>query len=222
MPYDDTTEEGGFGALLGDGSADNLIHAVRHSRAARIADRLGSAGAAVMGEGSHVPSERMPTFGELGEEQRMAQAATPAPQPQASPEDIMGQLAFVVDVRSGHLKPILPGEPEASPGPTEIVLKMQPDGQPNIVAQGKRVRPQDIARLQDPKRGVKPQLAPDYQVPPQYEGLAEALGIKQGEGQGPGAETPTASPQPETTQPDEQGVGGKIARLGARLIREGR
>ena len=155
-----------FGSLLEGSDADGLVQAVRQSRLATMATKT-------------------PTFGEVSENRRMEQqmmaeqqAAQQAAQPpQASPEDILGQIGFLVDVTRGTFRPILPGEQAPEPGPKEIVLKMQPDGQPQVVGSGKKVTDMDLAHLQDPKRGIQPKLDPGYQVPPEYAGLAEALGL---------------------------------------------
>lgn len=159
-----------FGSLIEGSDADGLVQAVRQSRLARQAASTQDA-----------PMTQTPTFGEVAEgrraeQQMMAEQQAAQPQ-QASPEDILGQIGFMVDVTKGTFKPILPGEQAQAPGPKEIVLKMQPDGQPQVVATGKRVSDMDLAKLQDPKRGIQPKLDPSYQVPQEYAGLAEALGL---------------------------------------------
>lgn len=174
-----------FGDLIEGSDAAGLVQAVRQSRLADIA------------------STRTPTFGEVADENRMAQQTAAAEQAAApagpSEQDVLSQVKMIVDVRSGTFKPVLPGEPDPGVGPTEVAVSFE-GGQPNIIATGKRVRDVDLAKLSDPKRGMQPKLAPDYQVPAQYEGLAKALGIEQGEGEGPDAEAAVASPKPETEE----------------------
>jgi hypothetical protein len=51
-------------------------------------------------------------------------------------------------------------------------------GSPEIVGQGKGVTSASIARLMDPKRAPRlPMLNPNYKVPKQYAGIAQALGV---------------------------------------------
>lgn len=153
-----------FGQLLEGSDAAGLVQAVRQSRLAQQA-----------------ASTKTPTFGEVSENRRMEQeamAAEQAAQPQGpSPEDILGQIGFVVNVTKGTFRPVLPGEQAPEPGPKEIILQMQPDGTPQVVGQGKKVSDMDLAKLQDPKRAIQPKLDPGYQIPAEYAGLAEALGL---------------------------------------------
>lgn len=184
-----------FGDLIGNSDAAGLVDMVRQSRLARHASSAPA---------DEPMTEETPTFGEIAEDRRAQgamQEEQAAQQQQAQdPKQIMAQISMLVDVTNGEFTPILPGEPTPQPGPKEIVLSFA-SGEPEVTAMGKRVRDVDIAKLQDPKRGIQPKLAPDYQVPPQYAGLAKALGIDMGEGEGPGAEALTGSPAPETEEP---------------------
>lgn len=157
-----------FGDMLEGSDAGDLVRAVRADRTARHA-------------------QKAPTFGENAADARELQAmeqadaaAAPPPPPQVSAKDIK----FLVDTRTGELQPVLPGEPDPMPGPHDILMSAGDDpATPNILAQGKRVTPQALARLGDAKRGIQPALKKGYRPPVQYAGLADALGIKLDDGE---------------------------------------
>jgi len=154
--------------FLAEGPAGPLINEVRQRRAAQMA-----------------ATERTPTFGELGEERRAVNAeeqAMAADLPQeVGQQAIGGEIKFLVDTRTGEFEPVLPGQGDPQPGPSEILLTVNQEdpSQPNILATGQRVTSADIARLGNPEKQIKPTLRPGFQLPPQFEGLAESLGMKQ-------------------------------------------
>lgn len=169
------SDAGSFGSMLAGTDAEQLVKLVRQDRLARQA-----------------AGQQTPTFGELGEQNRMEQAAqAQAGPPQASPEEeqariqqIAKSIRFVVDTKTGEFEPVLPDQPDPQIGPNDIFIALGDDPtMPNILAQGKRVTSADVARLGDPKRAMQPALRSTYKVPEQYAGLAEALGLK-AEGQG--------------------------------------
>lgn len=156
--------------FLADGPAGPLINEVRQRRAAQAA-----------------AAERTPTFGELGEERRAVNAEEQqiaADEPQAVGEAaIGGEIKFLVDTATGEFEPVLPGQADPQPGPSEILLTVDQENpsQPNILATGKRVTSADIARLGNPEKQIKPTLRSSFQLPPEFEGLAESLGVKRAE-----------------------------------------
>lgn len=162
-------EDEPFGYLM-EGEAGPLIQQVRQGRAAREAMRPG----------------RVPTFGEVSEEKNAAEAEEQALS-ENQPREQMAQQAstikFLVDTRTGEFEPVLPGQPDPQPGPTEILMvpNQEDPRTPEILAMGKRVTQADIARLGDPKRQVQPKLRSSFQLPPEFQQLAESLGITQGE-----------------------------------------
>lgn len=168
MAYEENrVEDQPFGFLM-DSPAGPLIDQVRQMRASRLA-----------------ASERVPTFGEIGEERRAVNAeeqAMAAELPQEQASQVAGEIKFLVDTQNGEFEPVLPGQPDPQPGPTEILLTVNQEDptQPNILATGKRVTSADIARLGNPERAVKPTLRSSFQLPPEFQGLAESLGITQG------------------------------------------
>lgn len=168
MYEENPTSEHPFGFLM-ESPAGPLINEVRQRRAAQIA-----------------ATERTPTFGELGEERRAVQAeeqAIAADEPQAVGEAaIGGDIKFLVDTATGEFEPVLPGQADPQPGPGEILLTVDQENpsQPNILAMGKNVTSADIARLGNPEKQIKPMLRSGFQLPPEFEGLAESLGVKGG------------------------------------------
>lgn len=154
--------------FLADGPAGPLINEVRQRRAAQMA-----------------ATERTPTFGELGEERRAVNAeeqAISASEPQAVGESMTGDIKFLVDTATGEFEPVLPGQGDPQPGPGEILLTVNQEdpSQPNILATGKNVTSADIARLGNPEKAIKPTLRSSFQLPPEFEGIAESLGVKRG------------------------------------------
>lgn len=158
-----------FGDLLTGEDANNLVKIVRHGRLAR-----------------QMATQTTPTFGDVAEERRAAAAAAPPPAPAGpSPEEQQAQIAsiaqsirFLVDTRTGHFEPLMPDQEDPHVGPHDILMTIGQDpSQPNILAKGKRVTPTALARLGDPKRNIQPSLRPGFQVPPQYAGIAQALGL---------------------------------------------
>lgn len=166
MPYEENpTADQPFGFLM-DSPAGPLIDQVRQMRAARMA-----------------AADRVPTFGEVSEERRAVQAeeqqmAAELPATQAA--SAASEIKFLVDTTNGEFEPVLPGQEDPQPGPREILVTVSPDGEPNVLAQGKRVTSADVARLGQPGRGVKPTLRSSFQLPPEFQQLAESLGITQG------------------------------------------
>lgn len=166
-PSGPTSDNGAFGDMMTP-KGHALVNAVRASRLARMK-----------------PEEvQTPTFGEVAAQTRDAQAqqaeqAAAAPQG-PDPEQvaaIQSQLKFVVDTKTGHFTPVLPGEGDPGLSRHDIMVSMD-GGQPNIVGQGKGVTPASLSRLMDPKRHpLQPQLNPSFKLPPQYAQLGSALGI---------------------------------------------
>lgn len=159
---DQTSMMDTFGSMMTP-KGHALLQTVRETRAARMP-----------------PVEETPTFGEIGEEKRTAaaQAEEAAAQQQASIAEVQKQLKMVVDSRTGHFSPVLPGEADPTLGRHDILLSMA-SGAPEIVGQGKGVTSAAISKLMDPKRApMQPTLNPSYKIPEQYAGIAEALGVK--------------------------------------------
>ena len=166
-------EDQPFGFLM-DSPAGPLINEVRQRRAAQMA-----------------ATERTPTFGELGDERRAVQAQEAEMQaelPQAVGEQVTGEIKFLVDTTNGEFEPILPGQGDPQPGPTEILMTVNQEdpSQPNILATGKRVTSADIARLGNPEKQIKPMLRQGFELPPELQGIAEQMGVSQA----PPEETP--------------------------------
>ena len=167
---DQTSDAGSFGrAMFNHEDANNLVRMVRHDRIAR-----------------NVVKTQTPSFGDVAQQTRDEQAMQQeqaAQQPQApDPQQIAGiaqSLKFVADTRTGHIEPVFPNQPDPALGPHDIIFSQGQDpSQPNILAQGKRVTPQAIARLSDPKRAIQPSLKPGYQLPDEYAHLGPVFGGK--------------------------------------------
>lgn len=162
-PNDQTSMMQTFGDMMTP-KGHALLNAVRETRAMR-----------------KPPTEETPTFGETGEEKRTAeaQAQEAEAQKQASIAEVQKQLKMVVDSRTGHFTPVLPGEAEPTLGRHDLLLSMA-SGAPEIVGRGKGVTSMAISRLMDPKRApMQPTLNPNYKIPKQYAGIAQALGVDQ-------------------------------------------
>jgi cell pole-organizing protein PopZ len=160
---------GTFGEMLG-APADDLVRIVRQDRLARQA----------------VQTQQIPTFGDVAAETRNVQAQQQAAAAAASPEvqaqqvaNVASSIRFLVDTKTGEFEPVMPEQPDPAVGPSEILFTVNPQDptQPNIVAQGKRVTPADLARLGNAEKGIQPALRKGYQVPEQYAAIAQALGI---------------------------------------------
>jgi hypothetical protein len=162
VPVEPQADAGSFGGIMANPDAAQLVSMVREGRAAR---HLAT---------QNVPSSTAPTVADA-REAAQAQAAAQ----QADPSQIAKSMQFRVNTKTGHFAPVLPGQDAGEPGPHDIIVMMDNDpSTPNILAQGKRVTSMDLARLSDPKRGIQPQLDPNFQVPEEYAGIAEALGLK--------------------------------------------
>lgn len=162
----DQSSAGPFGDLIAGSDAHQLVKTVREDRLAR--------------RNAKAPTTTTPTFGDSIAQRtaEMEQAAMQPPPP--DPAEVASQLAFLVDTRTGHFTPILPGEDPPQPGPHDILMKVDPQNPsvPNILAQGKSVTAASLSRLSNPQRNMQPTLHPNYQIPPQYAQLAQAMGVK--------------------------------------------
>ncbi len=145
---DQSMNDVSFGDLLENSDAKPLMDAVREHRASRLA--------------TAAPVDRAPTVGD----------AEAAQQQQAAQQAFASQIRFLVDTRTGHFTPIMPGEQLPQPGAHDVIVGLNEDPtNPDLIAKGKSVKPANVARLTSGK--VQPKLHPDFQVP---DHMAEALG----------------------------------------------
>ena len=173
-------------ALENFGDAAGLVDLVRRGRAADIA------------------TNRTKTFGDVasdraGQElQQMTAQEDQAAAQQQQMSTILSQIGFIVNTKTGRFRPVLPGEDAGQPGPGEVLVKMSPDGQPQIAARGRGVMEKDVARLS--RQGMPAQLDAGYKVPQQYAGLADIFGLSV-QGDQSQEEQPTQEPTEEEPPP---------------------